>query len=153
MSNITLQFVSLAPSRYLRLYIVSLYGLVLVSMLYSLKVIWPSDWLPALMLPVATLTIVAATVHARRVLNTHCNQHATDFISGLSYANQQWQLHIAQTDVPVILRQATVWNWLIVLDCYGEVVRRDYTVVIIADSVSAEQHRRLRVLLRHIVSW
>lgn len=153
MSNLDFQYINLSPSRYLQLYITGLHALVSLALLYSLAAIWPDSWWPVFILPIALLVIVAVIVYTTRVLNTHCNQQTADFISGLSCANQQWRLHTELAEVPVILQQATVWSWLIVLHCYGEVSKQHYAVVIATDSVSAEQHRRLRVLLRHIVSW
>lgn len=153
MSYLSLQFFSLKPSRCLKLYLLVLHGLVLIALLYSLAVIWPNAWSPALLLLLATMIIVGCALHAFHALNTYCNRRGAEFIRGLSYANQQWQLHIGRTAVSVILKQATVWSWLIVLHFYSEVEKRHYPVVIVADSVSADQHRRMRVLLRHIVSW
>ena len=67
----------------------------------------------------------------------------------LLYQDGQWLLDIDGEQLPVVLTQATVWQWLVALNFRepGSFKRR--RLLLLTDSCHADEFRRLRVLLRH----
>lgn len=72
------------------------------------------------------------------------------WVREISFVDNHWFLTTASGCQPVRLRQATVWQWLVLMNFDSERTGRCFSIQLFPDSCDKESLRRLRVILRHL---
>ncbi|MCP3906953.1 MAG: hypothetical protein GY712_02945 [Oceanicoccus sp.] len=127
---------SITPSKWIASYLIVLHLLLLLSLHYL-----------ALSGVSMVLISVAMVAHGLYSLWRYCSQRHPAWINGLEYSHQLWLLHRVRGPERAQLKSATVWRRMVVLNFRGE--GRCCSLVLLADSTSPQQLRRLRVMLKH----
>lgn len=128
----------LSPSRYLAGYVaISHSALLAVTFFYPIAGIYRS---------VLVVIVLLHWVASSRRVN---NPGYSGWISGLIYSGAELQIVNGDGREAVLITEATVWSWLVVINMCAAGGRQRYRLVILPDSTGSEQQRQLRVFLRH----
>ena len=119
-------------------------GLQVILLHYTL--ILSLFYLPLSTVLLGLLTTVVV-IHCSYCLWRYCYSGHHCWIDGLEYSQQIWRLHHGQGIERVILKSATVWRWMVVLN-FRTKSRRGYSLVL-PDNTDRQQLRQLRVMLKH----
>ncbi len=128
---------AITPSVACAAYLIALHILIGVALMYL-----------ALTPMVLTLLLILIMFHSVYCLWRYCSAGHTRWVDSVEYSHQVWLLHRGGDVEPANLKSATVWRWMIVLNFVGE-SRACHSIVLLPDSSSSQQLRRLRVLLKH----
>jgi hypothetical protein len=131
----------LKKSVWLAVYIHGLHLGVIVTLLYF---------------PLSQLYLVAlcliAVVHWYYALRRY--SPASPYIERIEFCDEHWSIVVRGQSCSVVLKQATVWPWLITMSFVSFDDRRQkYHCVIFSDSMDTEVQRQLRVMLNHFQIW
>lgn len=128
---------SITPSKWLAGYLIALHLLLLLSLFYLSL----SDW-------VLSLLAAVMVIHCGYCLWRYFYKGHRFWIDSLEYSHQVWLLHRGRDIERVILKSATVWRWMVVLNFRGK-GRRGRSLVLLPDNTNSQQRRQLRVMLKH----
>ncbi len=127
---------SIIPSKWIAGYLIALHFLVVLSLLY-------------LALPdfILFLLIIATMASAGYYLRRYCYRRHPRWIDSIEYSHQHWLLHYGRSTERAILKSATVWRLMVVLNFQTE--GGACSLVLLADNTCSQQRRQLRVMLKH----
>ncbi len=131
--------IRLSESRFLSIYIVIIHLLLIFTVSF-----YPVTGM------VGFLIIGIIIAHGIYSQWRHSHLSVGNWVNRLTYNHQQWTITLADEPVLVRLKQATVWNRLVVLVFESDNPHRDYPVLVFSDSTDVENHRQLRVILKHM---
>lgn len=133
--------ISLSPSLWLLIYSIVLHILAVLAVSYF-SVLGRLQGLLQLCLITALCIFIYQHYYVKRCA-----------IERILYKHQVWTIFVLGKSNTVVLRQATVWSWLQVLNFCDELTGRSYTAIIGPTSVAANDVKQLKVILRHHVDW
>ena len=130
-------YLSIAPSKSIAAYLTALHFLLILSLFY----------LP-LSAGLVSLLVAVIVMHCGYCLWRYCYSGHRSWIDGLEYSQQTWLLHRGQEIERVILKSATVWRWMVVLN-FRSKSWHGCSLLLLPDNTHRQQLRRLRVMLKH----
>lgn len=134
------------PSFYFTLYLLLVHaGLIASLAFYSFAPFILAPFIKVVM----GLVILGHGLHSHQRYNHAGHTH---WIRRLQSGPEGVTLWQQQQTIPVVLEQATVWPWLLVLNLRHRHSGKRQTLYFFPDSAAPEQQRQLRVWLRHCLS-
>ena len=131
--------VELTPSRRLRAALILVGALALAAVARA-----------ALPVPLRLVLAAAVLAEVLLLLRRHTGLWGGRACSGLVWDGAGWLWLCGAEARPALLRRATLWPGLLLLDFRCEGSRRPHPVLLLPDSAAADDLRRLRVYLRHL---